>query len=137
MARGSWDGYLVEMLAGTGQVFLDTLQTVLRARNLPKTTIQAKTVNMWWKPNCPCLSIVSDLDGRVDCTVHALDYGTSLFIGISYSLPDNLYTTYKEMAVTALLDTVDRCAAEAIANVSEKILHKEPLIRLLRRDISF
>lgn len=116
-AETAWNGYLVDGVQTDDERFLGELQRKLEGRNLPKVTLKRPNLNMWWRPDAKCLDLVSKIDGEVECTVHAMAYGTSLFIGIAFRAVSSLGNYYKRMAATAFLETIDRCVLEAIQEV--------------------
>ena len=121
-----WNGYLVDDLAGATESFMQDFEARLRARNLSKVTWNRTTVNMWWTKQSPCMDIVSNVDDTVGSTVHVMDYGTALFIGIAFTgswLTDNYY---KRMAAACFLETIDRCVCEAVKVTSDKLQKEAP-----------
>lgn len=113
-----WNGYLIEGLAGCGAQLLHNLELQINARQLPKVTLSQFRVDMWWRPDSLCLDIISKIDGTVQCTIHAMDYGSALFVGVAYAAISRLGNYYKRMAAAAFLETVDRCLSDAIAATS-------------------
>jgi len=119
-AETAWNGYLVDGVEPDDERFLQELQKRLEARDLPKVALKRPNLNMWWRPDAKCLDLVSKIDGEVECTVHAMPYGTSLFIGIAFRAVSSLGNYYKRMAATAFLETIDRCALEAVGDLRQE-----------------
>ena len=116
-----WNGYLVDDLAGAGERFVAGLERLLERRDLPSVRAQRAAVNMWWRRGSLCLDVQSNLDGSVICTVHAMDYGTALFVGIAFNtgfLTDNYY---KRMAATCFLESLDRCVHQAVEETATEM----------------
>ncbi len=116
-----WNGYLVDDLAGATERFVVSVEKRLNTRDLPSVRVQRATVNMWWRRGSLCLDVHSNLDGSVACTVHAMDYGTALFVGIAFNtsfLTDNYY---KRMAATCFLESLDRCVHEAVEETTTEM----------------
>ena len=109
-----WRGYLLDNLAGTGQQFLEQLNMAIKAREIPFVNLKLGRVNMWWRDNTSCLDITFSLDDEVVFTVHTLDYGPSLFVGVAQSIP--LQTKYsKQMATWCHQQIVDSCIKQTIS----------------------
>lgn len=130
-ANKEWNGYLVEGLAGSGPAFLRYLQERLAAHNLPKVRSNPATVNMWWRKDSPCLDIYSEIDGMVMVTVHAMDYGTGLFVGVAYVAVSSLGNYYKRMAATAFLTALDNCLTEAVELTAEGASQEKPVLQAI------
>lgn len=113
-AETAWNGYLIDGIETDDERFLGELQKRLEARDLPKVSLKRPNLNMWWRADAKCLDLVSKIDGEVECTVHAMPYGASLFIGIAFRAVSSLGNYYKRMAATAFLETIDRCVLEAV-----------------------
>lgn len=113
-AETAWIGYLIDGIEPEDERYLQELQKILQARDLPKVTMKRPNLNMWWRPDAKCIDLVSKIDGDVECTVHAMPYGTSLFIGFAFRAVSSLGNYYKRMAAIAFLETIDRCALEAV-----------------------
>lgn len=124
-----WNGYLIESFAGNSQSLLTNLQAALTNRKLPQVTIKPARVNMWWRADSPCLDITSTIDGSVMCTVHMMDYGTSMFIGVASAAVSGLGNYYKRMAAAAFLETVDRCVNEAITATATQAQQGQPQLK--------
>jgi hypothetical protein len=132
-----WNGYLIDNLPGVTEQFLLTFEEILKKRKLPAVESKPDTVNMWWRPGSLCLDVSSSLDGIVTCTVHVMDYGTSLFVGIAFSttfLTDNYY---KRMATVSFLETIDRCVYETINVVSTELSSEAPMITTIGKSGKF
>lgn len=119
-AETAWNGYLIDGISPDDERFLRELQKKLEARELPRVSLKRPNLNMWWRPDAKCLDLVSKIDGDVECTVHAMPYGTSLFIGIAFRAVSSLGNYYKRMAATAFLETIDRCVLEAVNELREQ-----------------
>lgn len=113
-AETEWTGYLVEGLNGRSEALLTAVGAEIVAREMPGVTAQTATINMWWRDSSPCLDVRSKLDGEVACTIHAMDYGKALFIGIAFAPLSKLGNYYKRMAAVAFLESIDRCIDRAI-----------------------
>lgn len=122
----AWKGFLIEGLAGSEQLLLKNLQASLAAKKLPKVTIRQATVKMWWRPNRPCLDITSILDGSFVCTIHLMEYGTDLFIGVAHT--GDLTNYYKQMAAACFLEAIYSCVAEVVKATAAE-LNREVVIK--------
>jgi hypothetical protein len=109
----TWSGWLVDGLGGQEEAFQRALQDTLQARDIPRCTLKAGTVNMWWRGDSRYIDATSALDGAITSTIHIQRYGTSLWIGRAVeSYAQSNY--YKRMAASAFLLTVDRCIRETV-----------------------
>lgn len=113
-AETEWNGYLVDGMQGRAPEFLKMLAAALQERSLPRVAVTPAKVNMWWRDESPCLDVRSSIDGDVQCTVHAMDYGTSLFVGVAFAPVSKLGNYYKRMAAVAFLESIDRCLDAAL-----------------------
>ena len=113
-----WIGYLVDDAGGQSSAFLVALAAEIKKRDMPKMESDSKRLSMWWRGDSQCLDVRSKIDGEVLATIHAMDYGTSLFVGIAFAAVRSLGNYYKRMAAVAFLETVDRCAVAGMASVS-------------------
>lgn len=118
-AETEWTGYLVEGLSGSAAAVVEHIALEITNRQLPKVDVSPTTVNMWWRDRSPCLDLKSSVDGEVGCTVHVMDYGTALFIGIAYAPMSRLGNYYKRMAAGAFLESIDRSISQALRALSE------------------
>ena len=111
----AWTGYLVRGYEGTREDFVEKLQVRLEEQELPKANVQTASVNMWYRPDSLCLDVGSDLDGNSFCTIHVMDYGSQLFVGVSHSAEVTNY--YKQMAAACLLRSVLDCLLDVFEEV--------------------
>lgn len=117
-AETQWTGYLIDGLGGQTQVFLQAALNQVTSASLPSVRATLTAVNMWWRDKSPCLDLKSSVDGDVACTVHAMDYGSAMFIGIAFAPTSKLGNYYKRMAAAAFLESVDRCVNRTIQSLS-------------------
>jgi len=103
-----WDGWLIDGLGGREEAFQKALVTTLETRNIPKCTVKAGTVNMWWRKDSRYIDVTSTLDGSVTSTIHIQEYGTSLWVGRALESTSQ-WNYYKRMATSAFIETIDRC----------------------------
>jgi hypothetical protein len=113
-----WIGYVVDDAGGQSSAFFVAVAAELSKRDMPKVESETKKLSMWWRSDSQCFDVRSKIDGEVLATIHAMDYGTSLFVGIAFAAVKSLGNYYKRMAAVAFLETVDRCAIAAMASVS-------------------
>lgn len=118
-AETQWIGYLVDGAGAQSSAFMDALKQELDQRELPKVEMNRKSINMWWRSDSQCLDVRSKIDGEVLATVHAMDYGTALFVGIAFAAVKTLGNYYKRMASVAFLETIDRCVIAAFATIAK------------------
>ena len=122
-ANKDWVGWLVDGLSDRVEEYHKALAAALEARKIPKCVIQSGTVNMWWRKDSRHIDVTSSLDGTITCTIHTLEYGTSLWVGRaleSYSQANY----YKRMAASAFIETIDRCIRETtLTMVDAAALH--------------
>jgi hypothetical protein len=124
-----WNGYLVTDLLGQGETVISSLEKIIDSRNLPKVKRERQKLNMWWRKDSLCLDVTSEIDGSILCTVHIMDYGTSLFVGVAFGAITSLGNYYKRMAAAAFIETIDRCVLQAINEVPENATLGLPEIR--------
>ncbi len=82
----------------------------------PAIATKRETVNMWWRPNSPALTLESKLETTMPlkASVYAQDYGTTLVIGRVVRQPDSM-NRFKWMAAAAFEYLIDRAIATIVA----------------------
>jgi hypothetical protein len=110
-ANKVWDGWLVDGLGGQEEAYQKALVKALQSRNIPKCTVMAGAVNMWWRKDSRYIDVTSTLDGSITTTIHIQSYGTSLWIGRALEA-SRQWNYYKRMAASAFVETTDRCVRE-------------------------
>lgn len=113
-----WVGWLTDGLGGREADCQQALARAIEERQIPKTTVQRGTVNMWWRPQSQYIDVICELDGKITATIHVQPFGSGLWIGRAADgnwITDNYY---KRMAATAFLETVDRCIGETLETMS-------------------
>lgn len=112
----TWTAWLIADAAGNEGPYVDALLAALNAAQIPKATIRAGTLNMWWRKDSRYIDVTSTMDGSITSTIHVQEYGTSLFVGRAVeSYKQSNY--YKRMASTAFLNVVDRSIAAALLSL--------------------
>jgi len=107
----TWAGWLVDGLGGREEAYQKALVETLKSRDIPKCTVTAGTVNMWWRKDSRYIDVTSTMDGSIMSTIHIQEYGTSLWIGRALEASSQ-HNYYKRMAASAFVETIDRCIRE-------------------------
>ena len=120
----SWTAWLVDGLGAKEEEFYKALWATLNAREFPSASFKSGTTNMWWRRDSHFIDVKSDMDGKIECTIHLQEYATGLFVGrAAESYSQTNY--YKRMAAAAFLETVDRCIyATILTMVGESEVHE-------------
>lgn len=113
-----WTGWLIDGRGGREAIIGEALLSKLRGKELPKTMVNPGRINMWWRPDSLYIDVTSTMDGKITCTIHIQEYGTSLWIGRAVeSYRQSNY--YKRMASAAFMSAVDGCIADTISDFAE------------------
>ena len=131
-----WAGWLIDGLGEREESYQKELVIALEARSIPKSSVKAGTLHMWWLNYSGYIDVTSDLDGLITSTIHIQRFGGSLWVGRAVeSYSQSNY--YKRMAASALIETIDSCIREvALTLVDATAIHTVADIGREKKDLS-